>query len=173
MTNLPRAERPAMAGYGVPTDPSGVLPWVWAQERLVSNRNYWVVTASALGRPHALPVWGVWLPQTGRFWFSCSPTSRKFRNIAENAQCAVTVDSTVECVSVEGRARVADPVQDADDIGQMIATYLGKYWDDLAVHAEMEAFLRAHAIVEVVPERAFGIIEREDEFAARATRWRW
>jgi hypothetical protein len=37
----------------------------------------------------------------------------------------------------------------------------------------MEAFLRSHAIIEVSPERAFGIIEREEEFAKRATRWSW
>jgi nitroimidazol reductase NimA-like FMN-containing flavoprotein (pyridoxamine 5'-phosphate oxidase superfamily) len=173
MTDPPRVERPAMADYGVPADPAGALPWAWAQERLVRNRNYWVVTTSASGRPHALPVWGVWLPQTDRFWFSCSPTSRKLRNIVENPQCAVTVDDTVECVSVEGRARVADPVRDADDMQQMIAAYVAKYWADPESHGEMEAFLRAHAIVEVTPDRAFGIIEREDEFPTRATRWRW
>jgi PPOX class probable F420-dependent enzyme len=173
MTTPPLVERPAMAGYGVPTEPAGVLPWAWGRERLVRNRNYWVVTASASGRPHALPVWGVWLPETDRFWFSCSPDARKLRNIAENPQCVVTVDDTVECVSVEGRARVADPVQDPDDVQRMIAAYLQKYWADPEVHAEMERFLRANTIVEIAPERAFGIIERHEEFAQRATRWRW
>ena len=170
---MPHVERPDMADYGVPADPAGALPWTWAQERLVRNRNYWVVTASANGRPHALPVWGVWLSQTDRFWFSCSPNARKLRNITENPQCAVTGDDTVECVSVEGRARVADPTDDADGIRQMIAAYLAKYWADPGVHAQMEAFLRSHAIVEFTPDRAFGIIEREDEFSHRATRWRW
>src|SRR4051812_15412583 len=158
-----------MSGYGVPSDNDGVLPWSWAQERLVRNRNYWVVTASASGRPHALPVWGVWLPETDRFWFSSSPTSRKLHNIAENPQCAVTLDDTVECVSVEGRARVADAEQDAADVQLMITAYLAKYWADPTVHAEMEKFLRSHAIVEVIPDRAFGIIERDEEFAQRAT----
>jgi hypothetical protein len=37
----------------------------------------------------------------------------------------------------------------------------------------MDAFVRGNAIVEVVPVVAFGIIEREEEFALRATRWRW
>lgn len=162
-----------MADYGVPADPAGALPWSWAQERLVRNKNYWVVTASASGRPHALPVWGVWLPETDRFWFSCSPNARKVRNIAENPRSVVTVDDTVECVSVEGRARIADPAGDADRVGPMIAAYLSKYWGDPGVHAQMEAFIRSHAIVELTPDRAFGIIEREQEFAQRATRWRW
>lgn len=162
-----------MSDYGVPADPAGALPWAWAEERLVGNGNYWVVTASAAARPHAMPVWGVWLPETERFWFSCSPNARKARNITGNPQCVVTVDDTVECISVEGRARLADATIDADAIDLAVATYLAKYWDDPAVHPEMEAFLRGHAIVEVTPDRAFGIIEREDEFAQRATRWSW
>lgn len=159
-----------MADYGVPADPHGALPWDWAFQRLVANRNYWVVTASAAGRPHALPVWGVWMPND-RFWFSCSPNARKLRNIAGNAQVTITVADTVECISVEGRARRADP----DDAGvdPMVTAYVHKYWPDPAVHEQMGAFVRGHAIVEVTPERAFGIIEREDEFAQRATRWVW
>ena len=162
-----------MTDYGVPSDPEGALPWAWAEERLVANKNYWVVTASASARPHAMPVWGVWLPATERFWFSCSPNARKARNIAENPQCAVTVDDTVECVSVEGRARPVDPDADGAEVDAMAAAYLTKYWDDPAVHPEMEAFLRSHAIFEVTPERAFGIIERDEEFSQKATRWRW
>ena len=162
-----------MGDYGVPADPAGALPWMWAQQRLVDNKNYWVVTASAAGRPHSMPVWGVWLPSTDRFWFSCSPSSRKARNIAENPQCVVTVDNTVECISVEGRAHVADPTPDADAIDEAVAAYVSKYWDDPAVHSDMEAFVRSNTIIEVTPDRAFGIIEREEEFSQRATRWRW
>jgi general stress protein 26 len=170
---MPSVERPDMADYGVPDDPAGALPWSWAQERLVSNRNYWVVTVSGGGRPSATPVWGVWLPTTERFWFSCSPNARKARNIAANPQCVVMVDDTVECVSVEGRARLVDTAADGDAIAEMVAAYLTKYWADPAVHADMEAFLRGHAMFEVAPDKAIGIIEREDEFAQRATRWRW
>lgn len=162
-----------MSDYGVPADPEGALPWSWAQDRLVANRNYWVVTASAGARPHAMPVWGVWLADTDRFWFSCSPNARKARNLAENPQCSITVDDTVECISVEGRGRFVDPATEQAAVDAMVAEYVVKYWPDPTVHPEMEAFVRRHAVVEVTPERAFGIIEREDEFSQRATRWRW
>ena len=164
-----------MSDYGVPTEAAGALPWSWASQRLVACRSYWMVTASAAGRPHAMPVWGVWLESTERFWFSCSPNARKLRNIAANPQMTVAVDDTVECVSVEGRGRIVDASDAADAalIDEMVAAYLGKYWEDPAVHEQMAAFLRSHAIVEFTPERAFGIIEREDEFAQKATRWRW
>ncbi len=162
-----------MADYGVPTDPGGTLPWTWAEEHLVANKSYWVVTASASARPHAMPVWGVWLPGTERFWFSCAPSARKARNLAENPQCVVTVDDTVECISVEGRAFAVDQASGGTDVDHAVTSYVEKYWPDVAVHPEMEAFVRRNAIFEVTPERAFGIIEREEEFSQRATRWRW
>lgn len=165
----PAAMRPQMAGYGVPDDTEGVLPWAWAEERLVRNRNYWVVTATSDGRPHSLPVWGVWRPDPTAFVFSCAPTARKARNMAANPQVCVTVDDTVECVSVEGRAAVlSDPAaQDA-----AIDAYVVKYWEP-DKRAEMADFLRQNALWVVRPERAFAIIEREEEFAARATKWVW
>ncbi|MGA9275731.1 pyridoxamine 5'-phosphate oxidase family protein [Ilumatobacter sp.] len=170
---VPAVERPSMSDYGVPCDPDGALPWSWAEQRLVANKNFWVVTASAEGRPHSMPVWGVWMAASERFWFSCSPNSRKARNIVENPQCVVTVDDTVECISVEGKARLADPVEDAEAVDAAVDAYIVKYWDDPEVHVEMEAFVRSHTIIEVTPDRAFGIIERDDEFAQRATRWNW
>ena len=162
-----------MSDYGVPADPEGALPWTWALERLVANKNYWVVTASASARPHAMPVWGVWLPETDRFWFSCSPNARKARNIADNPHCVVMADDTVECVSVEGRARIADQHRDAPALDHAVSAYVTKYCEDSSAHRQMEAFVRSNAIVEVSPVTAFGIIEREEEFSTRATRWRW
>ncbi len=162
-----------MADYGVPADPAGVLPWSWAEQRLVANRNYWVVTASATGRPHAMPVWGVWLASPDRFWFSCAPGARKLRNLTANPQCVIAVADTVECVSVEGSASVITDDVDPSRIDAVVAAYLAKYWAESDSTAEMETFLRANALVEVVPDRAFGIIEREAEFAERATRWVW
>ena len=66
-----------MPDYGVDTPEWEPLPWSWAAERLGANRNFWVVTVSTDGRPHALPVWGVWNDDEGRFAFSCSPRARK------------------------------------------------------------------------------------------------
>lgn len=59
-----------MADYGVATPSWEPLPWSWAAERLMANRNFWVVTVSAGGRPHAMPVWGVWDEAETSFAFS-------------------------------------------------------------------------------------------------------
>ena len=57
----PRRRRPPFEGYGLSESEEGMLSWGWAVERLVAARNYWVSTTRPDGRPHAMPVWGVWL----------------------------------------------------------------------------------------------------------------
>ena len=162
----PRAERPYMPDYGVDSPDWAPLPWGWAAERLGANRNFWVVTVSGDGRPHALPVWGVWDEGEARLGFSCGPRSRKARNLAANPRTVVAVDDTVECVSLEGRAAV---VGDERRREAWIDRYLAKYGpSEPALTAD---FLRGSLIVEFTPERAFAVVEREDEFSTRATRW--
>ena len=157
-----------MPDYGVDSDTWEPLPWSWAAERLASARNLWVVTASSRGRPHAMPVWGVWDDEEHRFMFSCGPHARKARNLAANPSVVVAGEDTVECVSIEG---VAAPVRDEARRERWIDLYLEKY-QPLSPDLTPE-FLRDTLMFEVVPERAFGIIERENAFAERATRWRF
>lgn len=159
-----------MDGYGVPDDPEGVLPWSWAERRLTDSRNYWISTVSAAGRPHAMPVWGVWLADRERFWFSCAPSARKVRNLAANPRVVVAPTDSVEVVSLEGRA-----VDVAGDVlGPHVDAYFAKYGDEMGMERTAVAeFLTSNASYEVVPERAFGIIERAEDFGPRATRWRW
>ena len=154
-----------MADYGVGGPAWRPLEWPWAAERLAANKNFWVVTASPAGRPHAMPVWGVWHDGERRFAFSCSPNARKARNLAANPQVVFATESTEECVSVEGRA--------APVTGERAETWFGRYLAKYSpITPELSAdFLRAHALFEVTPQRAFAVVEREDEFAERATRW--
>jgi nitroimidazol reductase NimA-like FMN-containing flavoprotein (pyridoxamine 5'-phosphate oxidase superfamily) len=79
-----------------------MLPWSWASERLVASRNYWVVTTSSYGAPHAMPVWGLWLD--GAVVFSTSPESRKGRNLSSNPKIVLHLESGDEVVVVEGEA---------------------------------------------------------------------
>ena len=164
--SAPLGVRPYMPDYGVDTPAWEPLPWSWAAERLAANRNFWVVTVSAGGRPHALPVWGVWDDEDHRFAFSCAPRARKARNLAANPHAVVMTEDTVECLSVEGRAR---PAAGDGRQAHWVDRYLAKY-QPLAPELNAE-FLRQNLIYEFVPERAFAVIEREEDFAARATRW--
>lgn len=156
-----------MPGYGVPHDPAGTLPWSWAEQRLVASRNYWVATVDRHGAPHAMPVWGLWRRAEDQFWFSSAADSLKARNIAANPHVVVTADSTVEVVSVEGLATRA---QDRRDVAE---EYAAKYEADPGARAQLADFMLRGAIFRVTPTRAFGVIERPDEFSQRATRWVW
>lgn len=159
-----------MAAYGVPESLDDVLPWSWAEARLVASRNYWLTTVNATGRPHSMPVWGVWLVERERFWFSCAPTARKARNLRAVPSVVVAPSDSVEVVSLEGRAREVT----GTDLDEAIDAYWGKYGEEMKMdRSAVAAFLTAGASFEVSPERAFGIIERAEEFSQRATRWRW
>lgn len=157
-----------MPEYGVDTDQWQPLPWSWAAERLATSRNFWVVTVSAAGRPHALPVWGVWDDGDQRFAFACAASARKARNLAANPQAVVAGEDSMECISVEG---LAVPVTDVDRAAVWVDRYLAKYQP---FSAELTPeFLGQNVLFELTPERAFAVIEREEEFATRATRWVW
>jgi len=84
-----------------------MLPWSWAVERLVNARNYWVSTTRPDGRPHAMPVWGIWLDDT--FFFGSGRDSAKSRNLAANPAIVVHLESGDETLIVEG---IAEPVLD-------------------------------------------------------------
>ena len=160
-----------MADYGVPEELDGTLPWSWAEERLAESRNFWLVTVNGAGRPHSMPVWGVWMPDRERYGFSCAGSARKVRNIAENNQVVVTNDDAVHVVSIEGKAV---PLDDAG-VQEMATAYAAKYGDEPGMEdgPEMVDFLRQNASFEVIPERAFGMIETAEDFGPRATKWVW
>jgi hypothetical protein len=157
-----------MEEYGVPEDLEGVLPWSWAEERLVGSRNLWLVTASADARPHAMPVWGAWVPSSQTFVFSYARSSRKARNLAANPRASMAADHTVEVVVVEGTVRTVT----ADEVAEGLDVYFAKYYDAPDIPAARQ-FLGQNVIAELVPERAFGIIEVEEDFGPRATKWVW
>jgi hypothetical protein len=101
--------RPDIPGYGIRPDGEGILPWSFVDERMANARNYWVATTRPDGRPHAMPLSGVWID--GSFCFGTGPGSRKARNLAENPHLVVHSESGDEVVILEAVAElVADPV---------------------------------------------------------------
>ncbi len=82
-----------------------MLPWSWVVERLAGARSYWVCTTRADGRPHAAPVWGVWLDDA--VLFGTNPSSAKGRNLARNPAAVVHLESGDEVVILEGHVEAA------------------------------------------------------------------
>jgi hypothetical protein len=105
----PRSERPDIEqSSGVPEGDEGLLPYSHVEDALRGARNYWVATVRPDGRPHVVPVWGVLVD--GRMHFGGGRTTRKARNLAENAAAALHTESADVVVILEGIAEeVTDP----------------------------------------------------------------
>ena len=165
MAENPEASRPYMPGYGTlgPHEGGGLLRWSWAEQRLASSHDYWLSTVRPDGRPHLMPVWGVWLD--GALWFSSSLSSRKARNLARDPRCSVATDDAFEPVVVEG---VAERVSDRDLLHQFAQAVNIKYETDIA-----DEFYDpdVNGCWRVPPRWVFSLTERN--FTGSPTRWRF
>ncbi|MGH9279944.1 MAG: pyridoxamine 5'-phosphate oxidase family protein [Acidimicrobiales bacterium] len=160
-----QAGRPYMPGYGIlgPEQGSGLLAWSWAEERLARSHDYWVATTWPDGRPHVMPVWGVWLE--GGVWFSSSVQSRKAKNLRHDARCAVTTDNAQEPVVVEG---TAERVTDREAMAAFLAAVNEKYDAHLGLDFLDPA---VNATFRVRPAWTFALDEKD--FTGSPTRWRF
>jgi hypothetical protein len=156
----PKASRPYMPGYGIldPGAGKGLLPWSWAAERLTQAHTYWVATTRPDGRPHLMPVWGIWLDDG--FYFSTGRPSRKARNLAANPQGVVSVE-------VGDAAIIAEGIVEQSDHPELLRRFAGDYgakyqWD-------MEGF--SEPVYVLRPAVAFAFISGTGEFTGTATRW--
>ncbi len=161
----PRASRPYMPGYGIlgPDEGRGLLPWSWAGERLIASHDYWVATVWPDGRPHVMPVWGMWHDES--VWFSSSVRSRKARNLRADPRCVVTTDNPIEPVVVEG---VAEVVRELGAIREMVARVNAKYSSGVTVEL-MDPDV--NATFRVRPRWVFGLNDKE--FTDSPTRWQF
>jgi len=155
------AGRPYMPGYGISTGTEGLLPWSWAVDRIAAAHDYWVATTWPDGRPHVMPVWGLWHQEA--IWFSSSGRSRKTRNLTRDPRCVVTTDDARNPVVIEG---VAELVTDLATLAVILDLENLKY----GTAYPMELFDPAvNACFRVRPVSAFGIAD--GHFADSPTRW--
>lgn len=162
--DIPRGDRPLMPGYGIlpASEGTGLLPWSWATERLVASHDYWLATVRADGRPHVMPVWGVWLDSA--LWFSCSNGSRKTRNLRLDGHCSLATDDAQHPVVVEGVAQiVADDANRRRMLDAENAKYGTAYGLDMVDPAQNTCF-------QVRPTWVFAL--DADDFTGSPTRYR-
>ena len=156
----PKASRPHMPGYGMMFQQDWkALPWTWAAERLLTAHNYWVATTRKDGRPHVMPVWGVWLDST--FYFSTGRRSRKSGNLEANPGCVICPDGAGEAVILEG---LAEELRDSNVRRQVRDAYMKKYTSDLNSFS-------ADPVYTVRPRVVFGLVESSDKIRGNPTRW--
>ena len=152
--------------------PLTALTWEEARTRVAAGDDYLLATTDPDGRPHVVPVLGVWLD--GAVCFATFRQARKTRNLARNAGCAVTVPGHDIDLVLEGTARL---VRDASQLQRVADLFPAKYpwWHPFVRDGEFydpadtdQADPRDVFAAEPITVFAFG---KEEGFSA--TRWRF
>lgn len=158
----PARSRPRLVfSYGVdPTKTSGMLRWNEVQERLADARNYWLATTRANGRPHVMPVWGLWM--NAMWLFSTDAASVKGRNLARDPRAVVHLESGDDVVVLEGRAEM---VTERALLRRFADAYERKY------RFRPETGNPATPVYALQP--AVALAWHEMDFPGTATRWRF
>ncbi len=104
--------------------PKTLVPWSFVEERLSTAKNYWLCTVHPGGKPHVVPKWGVWVD--GRIYFDGSPETRHARNIANNPNVSLHLESGDEVVILEGVARALSKPEEELAI-KVAQAYSNKY----------------------------------------------
>lgn len=162
-SNFESVGRPDMpAGYGLaPAEAGKLLPWAWAEERLIASRNYWICSTRPDGRPHSAPVWGVWVDNA--LYFGTDFHSTKGKNLAANPAVSVHLESGDEVVIIEGQAESVPLTPELAP--KLDEGYLAKYQLKLSEAAEGGPILR------IWPQTVLAWLETD--FPNTATRWQF
>jgi PPOX class probable F420-dependent enzyme len=152
-----------MPGYGtLPAEEgSGLLPWSWAEEKLLHSHDFWLATVGPAGVPHLMPVWAVW--DQDKLWFSSSNGSRKVRNLEAEPQCTLSTDNPLQPVVVRGRA---ERVTDVAGLESMLAAVNVKYGTSYDLDMVDP---KSNSVFVVVPEWVFAL--NSDDFSGSPTRF--
>lgn len=156
--------RPDMpAGYGLApmNAENDLIAWTSVEEKLRTSRNYWIGSTRPDGRPHAMPVWGVW--SEGAFFFSTDPESRKGRNLAANPGIVVHLESGDDAIILEGRVSIVTEPQLLNKADQ---AYFAKYQFHLSGEEAASGL-----VYRLKPKVVFAWLEAT--FPTSATRWKF
>ena len=157
-----RVERPKLpAEYGVPEGREDMLPWEWVVERLDKARNYWVCTAHPTGRPHAVPVWALWLD--GVLYFDGHPKTQWGRNLARNPAISVHLESGDEVVILEGK------VEDIPSLDRALAERLARASNAKYNYSTEVSEMIERGLYALRPQ----VVYAWSEFPKTLTKWRF
>lgn len=118
-------------------------PWDEIERLLAEAPLYWLITSRADGRPHAVPLVGVW--HDGSFAFCTGQEEQKQRNLDSNPHVAVTAGSMGAAgwsrgkdVVVEG---IATRVTGTEQLQELADAWLSKYGDDWDFRVRDDVFV--------------------------------
>ena len=118
-------------------------PWPDVERQLTDAQLYWIVTVRADGRPHAVPLVGVW--HAGAFAFCTGAEEQKHRNLEGDPRVAVATGSTGAGAWDSGREVVVEGtavrVRDHDALQELADAWSAKYGDDWRFAVRGEEFV--------------------------------
>jgi general stress protein 26 len=158
-----RKDLPQPTTVQMPADyvPKGTKPkfltWEWVTQRLEDSHNYWICTTRPDGRPHAVPVWGVWVADA--FYFSTDPKSWKAKNLSASPAISVHLESGDEVTILEGTVEVTKLNKAIDD------NYNKKY------KMRLSKFPMPFVLYRLKPAKVMAW--REKDFVTSATKWQF
>ncbi len=103
--------------------PDRVLAWPEVEQKLVESKTYWLATTRPDGRPHSVPVDGVWLD--GAIYFGGEPDTVHIRNLSADPRAVVHTESGESPVIAEGAAEWYQP--SPDEVSRLIEATRAKY----------------------------------------------
>jgi hypothetical protein len=106
--------------YGAP---HRVLSWPEVEQKLIQAKTYWLATTRRDGRPHSVPVDGIWLE--GALYFGGDPATVHMRNLRSDPRAVVHTESAESPVIAEGTARWHQP--SLEEIGRLVEATRAKY----------------------------------------------
>jgi nitroimidazol reductase NimA-like FMN-containing flavoprotein (pyridoxamine 5'-phosphate oxidase superfamily) len=100
----PKISRPKFP-KGYADNPVSYVDWEWVTEQLTNSENYWLSSVRPDGRPHVVPRWGAFIDN--KFYYDGSPETRHARNINENPNVTLHLESGNKAVIMEGTSKPA------------------------------------------------------------------
>jgi hypothetical protein len=153
------------------------IPWSRAEGQLETasggmDAHFFLSTLRPDGRPHVAGVGALWVD--GKFYVVSGPGTRKSRNLAERADCVISVNLPDLDLVVEGTAR---RVTDEPTLERLAERYRAHGWPATVADGAFTGPYSASSagpppwdLYEFTPRTAFGVATADPQ---GATRWRF
>jgi Pyridoxamine 5'-phosphate oxidase len=102
------------AAYGV--KPGKMLDWEEVRTRLVDAPTYWLSTVRRDGRPHTVPLDGLWVDDV--WWYGGDDETVHMRTVVENPNVVMHIPDPSDVVIVEGAVRTTET---SEELAQRLA----------------------------------------------------
>ena len=153
-----------------------LIPWSRALEALESaeprTQTPFLATTRPDGRPHVAAVGALW--DDGKVYFVSGSGTRKSRNLAQNANCVISMSLTGIDLVIEGTAAT---VTDGPTLERLAKRYADQGWPAIVKDGAFTYDYSAPSagpppwgLYSVTPTTVFGVLTVEP---GGATRWRF